>query len=192
MNSSTPRDGSGKHGGGGGHGNSGEDSRRRTTLDGERLPFRSRWDVSGREKGTSSGGNRVDLAAAHPFYHVHHERAPRNEPRQEGLGPQEEEHEFAFPGWRSNIFVHRQRTAEEEKQPLPDGLVADYDGSTYSPALNTRTIQGTKPDSPAPRYHRYPYEAHQALAYDRSDANEIHGRYVLGSTSRGWLTTQQK
>ncbi|PPJ58497.1 hypothetical protein CBER1_05603 [Cercospora berteroae] len=187
MNSSTPRDGGGRHGGE--HGNSGEDSRRRTTLDGERLPFRSRWDVGGQEKGVNSGGSGLDLAAAHPF---HHERARRNEPRQEGPGPREEGHEFASPGWRSNIFAHRQRTAEEEQTTLPDGIVPDYHGSTYSPALTTRTKQGTKPDPPTPLYHRYPYEVHQALAYERSDANEIHGRYVLGSTSRGWLTMQPK
>ncbi|GIZ43738.1 hypothetical protein CKM354_000695500 [Cercospora kikuchii] len=183
MNSSTSRDGGGKHGGG--YGNSGEHSRRRTTFDGERLSFRSRWSISDQQRRLSSSGNRVDLAAAHPF----HKRAPRNEPRQEGPGLQEEEHEFASPGWRSNILIHRQRTAEKEKPPLPDGVVADHQGSTCSPALNTRTDQGTKPDPPTPLYHRYPYEAHQALAYDRSDANEIHGRYVLGSTSRGWLTT---
>lgn len=110
MNSSTPRDGSGKHGGGGGHGNSGEDSRRRTTFNGERLPLRSRWDVSVPERGLSSGGNRVHLAAAHQF---HHKKAPRNEPRQEGPRPQEEEHEFGSTGWRSNISVHHQRAAEE-------------------------------------------------------------------------------
>ncbi|KAF2218034.1 hypothetical protein CERZMDRAFT_80656 [Cercospora zeae-maydis SCOH1-5] len=173
MNSSTPRE----HGNG--EGNSGKNVRQ------------------GMGMNKSEDGD--ESIAAKPTYGQY------EGPRREGGPSRLEEPGLRSPNSRANRLVHGRHTAEEKRYPLPRRTVVDDQGNIYNAAFDTRTREGTSEPlffesrSPAkqpfsnqstPPYNRYPYEEHQARAYDRSDSNEIHGRFVLGSSKRGWLTTE--
>ncbi|KAM3419695.1 hypothetical protein BST61_g3028 [Cercospora zeina] len=155
--------------------------------------------VASQGKGAKQRHDGVDSSAVNPISGQYEGR------RKSGGGLQVEAPGLTSPNRRTKRLVHGRRTAEEERYPLPPGTVVDDRSNIYNAAFDTRAREDTlKPlffesFSPAqspitnqsrPLYNRYPYEEHQARAHDRSDMDEIHSRFVLGGTKRGWLTTE--